>query len=118
VIVGTCLATPYLQDYDLVIGAFVVAWLTDRKSIPNTFRPAALIASVLLLLLPLTAAPFVKITGFSFGPLLILPAFMLTIRMIITGRSLIPARPNELFAEIRKSRFGKRDLSAGADLAY
>ena len=26
-IIGTCLATPYLQDYDLVFGAFVVVWL-------------------------------------------------------------------------------------------
>ena len=28
VVIGALLATPYLQDYDLVVGAFVVAWLT------------------------------------------------------------------------------------------
>ena len=27
VVLGSCLATPYLQDYDLVVGAFVVAWV-------------------------------------------------------------------------------------------
>lgn len=31
VVVGTCLATPYLQDYDLMIGAFVAVWLKNAQ---------------------------------------------------------------------------------------
>ena len=30
-LVGTCLATPYLMDYDLVFGAFVVVWLLKAE---------------------------------------------------------------------------------------
>ena len=29
-LLGTCLATPYLQDYDMVFGAIVVAWLWQQ----------------------------------------------------------------------------------------
>src|ERR1700761_3699901 len=31
-IIGTCLATPYLQDYDLVMGVFVVVWLQQAAA--------------------------------------------------------------------------------------
>ena len=33
-VLGTCLATPYLQDYDLVFGTLVVAWLWPDLSLP------------------------------------------------------------------------------------
>ncbi len=29
-LLGTCLTMPYLQDYDLVFGAMIVAWLWQQ----------------------------------------------------------------------------------------
>ena len=78
-LIGALLATPYLQDYDLVLGAFIVAWLmnTDRAA-----KPDGQIACALILLLPLVMAPLAKLTGVAFGPLFIIPALVVTARMI------------------------------------
>ncbi len=78
-VLGTFLATPYLQDYDLVVGAFVVAWLFAT---PGRFpqRPA-MIASALILLAPIFAAPVGKMTGIVLGPLFLVPAFLLVAGM-------------------------------------
>jgi Glycosyltransferase family 87 len=81
VILGTCLATPYLQDYDLVMSAFVVVWLKageGRSRIPATWIRAGMAA---MLLLPLMAAPLGKLTGLAVGPLFILPVFALLIAL-------------------------------------
>jgi Glycosyltransferase family 87 len=76
---ATCLATPYLQDYDLVFGALIVAWLwhapvpADERALP--------IVSGLLLILPLVAAALAHITGLAFGPFFIAPIFVIAVRM-------------------------------------
>jgi hypothetical protein len=77
VIVGTCLATPYLQDYDLVMGAFVVVWLHMQE--PRSQIPAQWIRTGMatILLLPLVAAPLAQLTGLAFGPLFVIPVFAL-----------------------------------------
>jgi hypothetical protein len=85
VIVGTCLATPYLQDYDLVMGAFVVVWLQaseERSRMPVPWIRAAM---AVMLLLPLLAAPLAKLTGLALGPLFLVPIFSLLVAM--AGRS-------------------------------
>lgn len=78
-IIGTCLSTPYLQDYDLVLGAFVVAWLhmaeKDSQLPPQWVRGAM----AMVLLLPLVNAPLAKFIGPSVGPLFFLPIFALLI---------------------------------------
>ena len=78
-LIGTCLATPYLQDYDLVFGAFVVVWLQmaemDSKVPVRWIR----IAIAMVLLLPLANAPLAKFIGLSVGPLVFLPVFALLI---------------------------------------
>jgi hypothetical protein len=82
VVVGTCLATPYLQDYDLVMGAFVVVWLRmdeGRSRIPASWIQAAM---AMILLAPLVNAPLDKATGLAFGPLFIVPVFALLLRMV------------------------------------
>ncbi len=76
-VLGTWLATPYLQDYDLVIGAFVVLWLCELY--PDLPRPV-LISAGLILILPFVAAALANLTGFAFGPLFIAPAFVLAAR--------------------------------------
>jgi len=80
-ILGTCLATPYLQDYDLVMSAFVVVWLKAEEGhsrIPATWLSSAM---AVMLLLPLMAAPLGKLTGLALGPLFILPVFALLIAL-------------------------------------
>src|SRR5665213_2614741 len=76
-LLGTCLATPYLQDYDLVFGAIVVAWLWQQPVETDASERALQIACGLLLLLPLVAAALAHMTGLAFGPLFILPAFVI-----------------------------------------
>jgi hypothetical protein len=93
VIVGTCLATPYLQDYDLVMGAFVIMWLRmgeGRAQVPTRWIRAAM---GMILLLPLVAAPLGKFTGLALGPLFIVPVFAV-LTLLAAGR---PAAGAEQF---------------------
>jgi hypothetical protein len=77
VIVGAFLATPYLQDYDLVMGAFVVVWLKAAQGRSQVSVQWIRAAMAVMLLLPLLAAPLGKLTGLALGPLFILPVFAL-----------------------------------------
>lgn len=75
-VLGTWLATPYLQDYDLVVGAFVAVWIyqamADRPRI-------ALMTAGGVLLLPLFAASLASATGLAIGPLVLMPAFAVVV---------------------------------------
>jgi arabinofuranan 3-O-arabinosyltransferase len=77
-VLGTFLATPYLQDYDLVVGAFVALWLAELD--PAETPKPMLFAAALILLAPLVASPLANLTGYEFGPLLIAPAFVIVLR--------------------------------------
>lgn len=77
-VVGTFLATPYLQDYDLVVGAFVALWLIELH--PAELPKPVLLAAGLILIAPLAASPLANLTGYEFGPLLIAPAFVIVLR--------------------------------------
>jgi hypothetical protein len=79
-VLGTCLATPYLQDYDLVFGALVVAWLWPYPVAEKFERPLQISAG-LLLVLPLVAAALAQMTGLAFGPLFILPTFAVAVQI-------------------------------------
>jgi hypothetical protein len=90
VMIGVLLATPYLQDYDLVLGAFIVVWLTSAES---TTKQSMQIASALILLLPLLASPLAKLTGFALGPLFVIPALIVTTRTVFaTPAAVVVAR--------------------------
>lgn len=80
-VLGNFLATPYLQDYDLVVGAFVAAWLVGSAADRQQMREAT-VAAFLVLLLPIVAGSFGKMTGFSPGPLFLIPAFVIAARRI------------------------------------
>jgi arabinofuranan 3-O-arabinosyltransferase len=89
-LLGTCLATPFLQDYDLVFGALAVAWIWQASTASATTladnSERALIYSLgLFLLLPLFAASLAHMTGLSFGPLFIVPIFVVTLQMSLRG---------------------------------
>jgi hypothetical protein len=85
-LLGTCLATPYLQDYDLVFGAMVVAWLWQPPVETYASERALQIACGLFLILPLVAAVLAQLTGFAFGPLFILPLFIIALQMSFGSR--------------------------------
>ncbi|WP_315763289.1 MULTISPECIES: glycosyltransferase family 87 protein [unclassified Bradyrhizobium] len=82
-IVGTWLAIPYLQHYDLVVGAFVVVWLHTEERRPQA--PVAWIRAAMaaVLLLPLVAASIGKNTDLTFGPPLLIPVFALLVRLAV-----------------------------------
>ncbi len=77
-VLGTCFATPYLQDYDLVFGALAVAWLWQAPDVDRSDRKL-LAACGLLLLLPLVAASLAHLSGLALGPLFIAPLFVLAV---------------------------------------
>ncbi len=81
-VLGTCLATPYLQDYDLVVGAFVAAWLVIDCNNSTAGKQAAQM-SFLVLLLPFVASLLANITGLALGPLFIVPAFLAAARLSV-----------------------------------
>lgn len=72
-VVGTCLVTPYLQDYDLVMAVFAAAALLAAM-MPHT-QMLAVIGAGLLLVVPLLAAPVGLATGLSIGALMLAPVF-------------------------------------------
>jgi arabinofuranan 3-O-arabinosyltransferase len=78
-ILGTCLATPYLQDYDMVFGALVVAWLMQDADIKRMPAWPLFLANAALLLIPLFGAALAKLTGLEFGPLFIAPLFVIAV---------------------------------------
>ena len=82
VIIGTCLATPYLQDYDLVMSVFVVVWLKQAGERNARVQQIWIVAAMaIMLLLPLMSAALAKVTGLALGPLFIIPVFALLISL-------------------------------------
>jgi hypothetical protein len=81
VLLGTCLATPYLQDYDLVFTAFVAVWLSDLFE-NHPARTKCRIAIAALLIGPVMAAPLGLATGLALGPLFIIPAFVVAVALL------------------------------------
>lgn len=76
-VLGTFLATPYLQDYDLVVGAFVAVWLMTASQLVAQLRNSAVVASALILVVPLFASILANATGIAFGALFLIPGFAL-----------------------------------------
>jgi hypothetical protein len=77
VVVGTCLATPYLQDYDLVIGAFAAVWLKNAQQHSQIAARWFDAGTAMVLLLPIMAASLARLSGLAFGPLFFIPPLML-----------------------------------------
>jgi arabinofuranan 3-O-arabinosyltransferase len=100
-LLGTCLATPYLQDYDLVFGAFLVAWLV-RSEMPDKSPRLTAIVLALIVLSPLAAAPLGKLTGLASGPLFLVPAFAIVALSVLPGKTGLSA----LFPRVASIRVG------------
>jgi arabinofuranan 3-O-arabinosyltransferase len=85
-VLATCLTTPYLQDYDLVFGALVVAWLWQYP-VPSASGRVRQISAGLLLLLPVAAAALAHLTGLALGPLFVVPLLVVALQMSLDARS-------------------------------
>jgi hypothetical protein len=85
-VLGTCLATPYLQDYDLVFGALVAVWLKQCPVRPISERWLQ-VSTGLLLVLPLVAATLAHLTGLALGALFFVPLFVVALQMSFGSRS-------------------------------
>ena len=92
-LLATCFATPYLQDYDLVFGALVVAWLWQQPVELYPSERALQMCSALFLLLPLVGAALAHLTHLTYGPLFILPLFVLAVRAAFVPREQMAAMP-------------------------
>lgn len=90
-VLGTFLATPYLQDYDMVVGAFVAVWLMASSEAASHVRRSALIACALIMIVPLFAAMLANTTGLALGALFLLPGFLLAARAAFDERALAHA---------------------------
>ena len=90
-VLGTLLVTPYLHDYDLVVGAFVVAWLMEQAEERPELLRQAFLGSALIFLMPLLTSPLAHLTGFSFGPVFIVPVFVIALRMAFAQRHAMTA---------------------------
>lgn len=93
-LLGTCLATPYLQDYDLVFGTLIVVWLAQDEAIEQSHRIPLFLAGAALIVIPLLSAPLARLTGLELAPLFILPIF------VIAGKSGL-SEPRHRHAEVR-----------------
>jgi hypothetical protein len=89
-LLGTCLATPYLQDYDLVFGALIVVWLAQDLDVQRMPELPLFLANAALLVVPLFAASLANWTGLELGPLAVLPLFLIAVRC---GVGAAPWRP-------------------------
>lgn len=74
-VLGGFLVAPYLQDYDLVIGAFAVVWIMQMASNGAMTRRAGIVASALVLMTPAVIAPLAKATGIAVGAPALAAAF-------------------------------------------
>jgi hypothetical protein len=80
VIMGTCLATPYLQDYDLVMSAFVVVWLKQAGEQEERVPKVAIVAAMAaMLLVPFFAAPVAKASGLVLAAPVLVAVFALLV---------------------------------------
>jgi len=100
-LLGSCLVTPYVLDYDLVFGAIVVAWLWQQPVQSTGAERALQIGSGLFLLLPLVASPLGHLTGLAFGPLFILPLFVVALRMSFAKQKETVAATQERLSSVQ-----------------
>jgi arabinofuranan 3-O-arabinosyltransferase len=80
-VVGTFLATPYAQDYDMVVLLFAAAWLLGEARDAG-FLPWERIALAGLLILPLVTMTAGKLTGIQFAPVALWALLALLLRRV------------------------------------
>ena len=69
-----------------MFGALIVIWLGQDQDVRRLPEWAWFLGSASLLLLPLFAAPLALVTGLAFGPLFILPLFVIALKCGLAKR--------------------------------
>ena len=86
-ILGTCIATPHIHDYDMVIAMFAAVWLVTIAGTAPGLRQAALVSAGLLVVSPMLTPFLGSATGLGFGPLFVLPGLVVaTLALIAEAR--------------------------------
>jgi hypothetical protein len=85
-VLGTFVATPYLQDYDMVIGAFLVVWLMRTEPV-GMLKQAPVIASSFILVLPFVASLLAHATGQLVATPFLIAAFALAVAIAFQERA-------------------------------
>jgi hypothetical protein len=78
-LIASLLATPYVMDYDLVVLAPAIAFLSAHGA-REGFAPWEMLAMAALFVLPLAARPLAAATFVPLGPVVMLAAFALVCR--------------------------------------
>jgi hypothetical protein len=116
-VLGTFLSTLYIVDYDLVVGAFVAAWLTDRTVMPPRLMRLATIAAGLVLLVAIMDFNFGPLIGVQLAPLFFVPAFVLA-GYLAWHAAARPVGDNELLTDASRHHLPMdHTMTSGAPLA-
>jgi arabinofuranan 3-O-arabinosyltransferase len=114
-VLGTFLATPYIVDYDLVVGAFAAAWLTDRAVIPPALMRLATTAAGLVLLVAIMDFNLGPHVGVQLAPLFFIPAFVLAAYLVPRHAATRPVGDSDLLdGQIRQPLPTNRATMSGA----
>jgi len=85
------LASPYVQNYDLAVTAFVPIWLLMGCPENDPRRPAVFLAAILLLIAPMMGSVLAQATGVALGWLLLVPALWISLQQ---GLPVVRLAPN------------------------
>ncbi len=84
------LASPYVQNYDLAVAAFVPVWLLAGLPEGDPRRRAVFMAAILLLIAPMMGSVLAQATGAALGWLLLLPALWISLQQGLPAIRLPP----------------------------
>ena len=90
-LVAMFLATPYAQDYDMVVLIFAAGWLLN-EALAEGFWPWERIALAGLLVLPLVTMSLTKLIGMQLAPVALWLMLGLLVRRAFARRRSVPAR--------------------------
>lgn len=82
---ATCLASPYLFDYDLAWLAFPIAWIA-QTGLRDGWQPGEREALVAAWILPLVMAPIAMVVPIQIGPLVLLTLLWFIFRRAACGQ--------------------------------
>jgi hypothetical protein len=84
------LASPYVQNYDLIAAAFVPVWLLMGLPEKDPRRPIVFMVAILLLIAPMMGSVLAQATGVALGWLLLVPALWISLQLGLPAVRLAP----------------------------
>jgi arabinofuranan 3-O-arabinosyltransferase len=84
------LASPYVQNYDLIAAAFVPVWLLMGLPEKDPRRPIVFLAAILLLIAPMMGSVLMQTTGVAWGWLMLVPPLWIAWRQSLPAIRFAP----------------------------